>query len=177
MRLSASGPTIHSTSCASAASRFAVSASSRCATVVMLSTVGLNFGVDFLGGTLIGSPSRPEADMGDIRADAERARLRRGRGAGIRHCRRGDLDARRHPAGGEAAQQSPWCRRRAMRTFGDGYEFRRVEPVGPQVSGELVDRHHRRRALASSRSWSISGSASSGSSRSARSSARCTTSC
>jgi preprotein translocase subunit SecF len=99
-------------------------------------THGLNFGIDFKGGTLMELQAKSgTADVADVR---ERAT-----GLGF-----GEVEVQefggaaglslRFPIqeGGEAAQSNVVAK--ARQTFGDGYEFRRVETVGPRVSGELV---------------------------------------
>ena len=105
-------------------------------TAVMLLTGGLNFGIDFRGGTLMEIQAKSgQANVGQIRQTAE--------GFGF-----GDVEVQefgtagevslRFPIqpGGEAAQTA--VVQKARDTFGGEYEFRRVETVGPRVSGELV---------------------------------------
>ena len=105
-------------------------------TALMLFTVGLNFGIDFKGGTLMEIQAKSgQADVARIRSTAE--------GFGF-----GDVEVQefgnagevslRFPIqpGGEAGQAA--VVQKARDTFGADYEFRRVETVGPRVSGELV---------------------------------------
>ncbi|MEZ5788008.1 MAG: protein translocase subunit SecF [Xanthobacteraceae bacterium] len=104
--------------------------------IVLFFTVGLNFGIDFRGGTLIEVQSKAgPADLADIRAKIGALDL-------------GDVQLQRFGAendvliriaqqpGGEEAQQAAVAKVKA--TLGDGFEYRRVEVVGPRVSGELV---------------------------------------
>ena len=68
--------------------------------------------------------------------DRGRLRLRRRRGAGIRQRgRRLAALCRSSPA---ARRRRAPSSQKARDTFGNDYEFRRVETVGPRVSGELV---------------------------------------
>jgi preprotein translocase SecF subunit len=107
------------------------------ASLVMFFTVGLNLGIDFRGGTLIEVQSKtPVADLADIRTKLGALEL-------------GDVEVQSFGAendvliriatqpGGEAAQQQAVMR--VQQTLGaDEYTYRRVEVVGPRVSGELA---------------------------------------
>ena len=98
--------------------------------------VGLNFGIDFRGGTLIemqAKSGRPE--IAQIRTAAN------GLGFGEAEVQEfgsaGDVSMRfALQPGGEAAQQQVVVK--ARDAFAASYDFRRVETVGPRVSGELV---------------------------------------
>ncbi|KFG68795.1 protein translocase subunit SecF [Microvirga sp. BSC39] len=105
-------------------------------TAVMLLAGGLNFGIDFQGGTLMEIQARSgRADVGQIRQTAQSFGF-------------GDVEVQefgtagevslRFPIqeGGEAAQAA--VVQKARDTFSAEYDFRRVETVGPRVSGELV---------------------------------------
>jgi preprotein translocase subunit SecF len=97
---------------------------------------GLNFGIDFKGGTLmeVQAKSGP-ADLANMRATLGTLNL-------------GDVQLQQFggPAdvliriaqqpGGEQAQQQAVEKVRAA--FGDAVEYRRIEVVGPRVSGELL---------------------------------------
>jgi preprotein translocase subunit SecF len=115
---------------------FPLSAIVSVATAIMLFTIGLNFGIDFKGGTLMEIQAKSgQANVGQIRQTAE--------GFGF-----GDVEVQefgttgevsiRFPiqSGGEAAQTA--VVQKARDTFSNEYDFRRVETVGPRVSGELV---------------------------------------
>ena len=105
-------------------------------TVVMFATIGLNFGIDFKGGTLMELQAKSgQADVSQLRQAAN------GFGFGEAEVQEfgtaGGISLRfRIQPGGEAAQSA--VVQKARDTFGSDYEFRRVETVGPRVSGELV---------------------------------------
>ena len=97
---------------------------------------GFNLGIDFRGGTLIEVQSKAaSADLGAIRSTLGRLDL-------------GEVQLQRFGApsdvlirlaqqpGGEEAQQA--AVNKVKTALGDGYDYRRVEVVGPRVSGELV---------------------------------------
>jgi preprotein translocase subunit SecF len=105
-------------------------------TVVLLRTVGLNFGIDFKGGTLLELQAKSgHADVAHVRqtansfgfGDVEVQEFGNAGGLSLRFAIQ---------PGGEAAQSA--VVQKARDTFGNDYEFRRVETVGPRVSGELV---------------------------------------
>jgi preprotein translocase subunit SecF len=105
-------------------------------TVALFLTVGLNFGIDFRGGTLMELQARSgQTNVAEVRQTAV------GFGFGEVEVQEfgtaGSLSLR-FPIqpGGEAAQGA--VVQKARDTFGSEYEFRRVETVGPRVSGELV---------------------------------------
>ena len=99
-------------------------------------TVGLNFGIDFKGGTLIEMQTKGAAiDIAQIRQTAN------GLGFGEAEVQEfgsgGEVSMRfGMQPGGETAQQAVVVK--AREAFASTYEFRRVETVGPRVSGELV---------------------------------------
>ena len=104
--------------------------------VVMFLTLGMNFGIDFAGGTLLELRAKTgQADTSALRGVGDKLGL-------------GDVEVQafgndtdvtmrlRVQPGGDAAQQASVDKVKA--SIGDTYEFRRVEVVGPRVSGELV---------------------------------------
>ena len=104
--------------------------------VVLFFTLGLNFGIDFAGGTLV-----------EVRANQGLADLANLRGLGDKlglgeievQAFGGGTDATmrvRLQPGGDAAQQAAVEKVRGA--ISSDYEIRRVEVVGPRVSGELV---------------------------------------
>jgi preprotein translocase subunit SecF len=104
--------------------------------VLMFFFVGMNFGIDFAGGTQVELRAKSgAADLADLRSKAE------GLGLGPVEAQRSgaesDVTVRLNvQPGGEPGQQTAIGKLRA--TFGEAYEFRSVETVGPRVSGELV---------------------------------------
>ena len=105
-------------------------------TALMLLTIGLNFGIDFKGGTLMELQARSgRADVASIRQTAESFGF-------------GDVEVQEFGSAGEVSLRFPIqpggeagqaaVVQKARDTFSAAYEFRRVETVGPRVSGELV---------------------------------------
>jgi preprotein translocase subunit SecF len=105
-------------------------------TAVLFLTHGLNFGIDFKGGTLIELQAKSgDANVGHVRQIAHafgfgETEVQEFGNAGGLSLRFG------MQPGGEAAQAG--VVQKARSTFENEYEFRRVETVGPRVSGELV---------------------------------------
>ena len=104
--------------------------------VLMFILVGVNFGIDFAGGTLLElRATSGMADLAHLRAAGDSLGLGnvevQGFGAPSDVTVRLGLQA-----GGDAAQQAAVDKLKAA--IGEGYEVRRVEVVGPRVSGELV---------------------------------------
>ena len=105
-------------------------------TVILLLTVGLNFGIDFQGGTLMEMQAKSgQRDVAAVRQTAESLGFGEvevqefGRDGGV------SLRFALQP-GGEAAQGL--VVQKAREAFSAAYDFQRVEAVGPRVSGELV---------------------------------------
>ncbi|MBV9261926.1 MAG: protein translocase subunit SecF, partial [Pseudolabrys sp.] len=115
---------------------FPVSALLSMFAIVLFFTHGLNFGIDFKGGTLmeVQSKSGP-ADLAKMRSTLGTLGL-------------GEVQLQQFGAptdvliriaeqpGGDAAQQEAVGKVRAA--LGDSVDYRRVEVVGPRVSGELL---------------------------------------
>jgi preprotein translocase subunit SecF len=115
---------------------FPFSALASVVTVVLFLTVGLNFGIDFKGGTLIELQAKDgKADIAALRhtlesfvvGEVEAQEFGNGEGVSLRY---------QSQPGGEQAQSDAVKKARAA--LETKYEFRRVETVGPRVSGELV---------------------------------------
>ena len=99
-------------------------------------TVGMNYGIDFKGGTIIEIKTDGPADIGAIRSELSALNL-------------GDVQVQEFGApddilirveeqpGGELAQQTVVQNVRTI-FADDNVDFRRVEVVGPRVSGELA---------------------------------------
>lgn len=115
---------------------FPISALLSIVAIVLYFTHGMNFGIDFRGGTLleIQQKSGP-ADIAALRSQLGNLGL-------------GDVQLQQfggpsdvliriaEQAGGDQAQQAAVQKVRS--TLGDSVEYRRVEVVGPRVSGELL---------------------------------------
>ncbi len=96
---------------------------------------GLNYGIDFKGGTLIEIQAKSgRVDMAQTRATLERLKLGE---IQLQEFGKGEVLIRiAQQPGGETAQQVVVGKVRAA--LGDGVEYRRVEVVGPRVSQELL---------------------------------------
>lgn len=102
--------------------------------VVLLATRGLNYGIDFKGGTLVEIRTESGVAIGELRS-----RLA-GLGLGeiaLQEFGSEDVFLLRieRQQGGEQGQLQAITQIKAA--LGSGIEYRRVEVVGPQVSGEL----------------------------------------
>ena len=104
--------------------------------VLSFFTISMNFGIDFTGGTLIEMQAKSgKADIGSVReaaldlalGDVEVQGFGEQGGVSIRFGLQ---------PGGERGQQI--AMEKVKSVFEGSYEFRRIEVVGPRVSGELV---------------------------------------
>lgn len=104
--------------------------------VITFLTLGMNFGIDFAGGTLMELRAKSgTADLVDLRGIGDKLGLGDVEVQGFGNESDATIRVRVQP-GGDAAQQAAVDRVKAAL---DGkWEFRRVEVVGPRVSGELV---------------------------------------
>jgi preprotein translocase subunit SecF len=103
--------------------------------------VSMNFGIDFTGGTLIEMQARSgKSDIHSVRQAA--TDLAVGEIEVQEFGDKGDVSIRFGLQPGASEQEREKAQQAAMerfkQTFGKDYEFRRVEVVGPRVSGELV---------------------------------------
>lgn len=115
---------------------FGIAGALALASMVGFLTVGLNLGIDFQGGSIIEVKARSgTADIGEIRDRLSELNLGEVQAQGF-----GDpasvLIRIQAQEGGENAEQSAITLVRGE--LEDAYEFRRVEVVGPAVSGELT---------------------------------------
>ncbi|PJI43990.1 protein translocase subunit SecDF [Ciceribacter selenitireducens] len=115
---------------------FGIAGALSLASLVGFMTVGLNLGIDFQGGSIIEVKARSgTADIGEIRDRLSELNLGEVQAQGF-----GDpasvLIRIQAQEGGENAEQSAITLVRGE--LEDAYEFRRVEVVGPAVSGELT---------------------------------------
>lgn len=104
--------------------------------IIMFFTWGMNFGIDFSGGILIELRAKTgQADMAQLRGLGEHLKIGAIEVQGFGNA--GDVSMRLGPqTGGDQALQATVAKLKTA--VGEGYEFRRVESVGPRVSGELV---------------------------------------
>jgi len=96
---------------------------------------GLNFGIDFRGGTLIEIQTKGDADIPKLRSQLG--------GLGLGDVQIQEFGAANEvlirieqQAGGEDKQQNAIAK--VKESLGETVEYRRVEVVGPKVSGELI---------------------------------------
>lgn len=118
---------------------YAISIAGVLLSVVLVSTKGLNFGIDFRGGILVEVGTPAPADLGQMRA------LLGGLGLGdVQLQEFGDERTvlvriqRQEGAEGEQIQAVNVVREALSAEIGEGISFRRVEYVGPRVSQELL---------------------------------------
>ncbi|WP_374307399.1 protein translocase subunit SecF [Methylocella sp.] len=107
--------------------------------VTLFLTLGVNFGIDFSGGTLIELRAKSGvADLAQLRAEAHALNLGdvEVQGFGQPSDVTFRFGVQHGPLGEAAEQQAAVSRVRAA--LGDAYEIRRIEVVGPRVSNELV---------------------------------------
>jgi SecD/SecF fusion protein len=104
--------------------------------IVLFLAWGMNYGIDFKGGTLVELKSRTEvADLASLRATL--GGLNIGEVQVQEFGAPNDVLVRVGSQGaGDSAEQSVEAKLRAA--LSEEYEFRRVEVVGPTVSGELA---------------------------------------
>lgn len=103
--------------------------------LVLFFTLGLNYGVDFKGGSMIEVQSRSgPADLAALRADLGRLGLGNVQIQTFGAPNDVLIRVEQQP-GGDAAQQE--ALKKVVDTLGDQYVQRRVEVVGPVVSSEL----------------------------------------
>ena len=115
---------------------FPGSAAALLASLILFGTFGLNFGIDFVGGSLIEYQAKAErADIGAVRERLATLDL-----GDVQVQEFGDpreILIRVESQGGEdQAEQAALTKIKAV--MAEDYEFRRQEVVGPTVSGELA---------------------------------------
>jgi preprotein translocase subunit SecF len=115
---------------------FPISATLSIVAITLFFTHGLNFGIDFKGGTLLEVQAKSgTADIAAMRATLTALNLgdiqlqQIGGGADV-------LIRVAEQPGGDAAQQEAVTKVRGA--LGESVDYRRVEVVGPRVSGELL---------------------------------------
>jgi preprotein translocase subunit SecF len=115
---------------------FPFSAAMSVLAVVLFFGVGMNFGIDFKGGTLIELMAKgPSADVAAVRDTADTLGFGEVEVQEFGDGREISVRVELQP-GGEQGQQTVVAKMREA--FAGDYDFRRIEVVGPRVSGELV---------------------------------------
>lgn len=108
------------------------------ASIALFFTMGLNFGIDFRGGTMIEARTPEAADLGTIRSVTGALGL-----GDVAVQEFGDprdvlIRVETQPGDGDDQMAVVGQVQEAVAAAIPGTEFRRVEVVGPKVSGELV---------------------------------------
>jgi preprotein translocase subunit SecF len=115
---------------------FPVSAMLSIVAITLFFTHGLNFGIDFKGGTLMEVRAKTgAADIGSMRAKLNALGLGEVQLQQFGGPEEVLIRVAEQP-GGDAAQQEAVSKVRGA--LGDSVDYRRVEVVGPRVSGELL---------------------------------------
>jgi preprotein translocase subunit SecF len=116
---------------------FPISAALSILAIVLFFTHGLNFGIDFKGGTLLEVQSKSgPADIGAMRTTLSNLGLGEVQLQQIGSAQTDVLIRVAEQPGGDKAQQEAVTKVRGA--LGDSVDYRRVEVVGPRVSGELL---------------------------------------
>jgi len=108
------------------------------ASLVSLATRGLNFGLDFTGGTLIEVVYQKEVDLSDVRKTLAQAGFDQAVVQSFGTL--SDIVIRLPSQGNESNAQISTRVLQALRSGGAGVDMRRVEYVGPQVGNELKEK-------------------------------------
>lgn len=113
---------------------FVFSIASSLAVVGLAYVKDFNYGIDFMGGSLIEVQAKgPQADSGDVRARLSDLNLGE---IQVQAYGERELMIRLQTQEGDNAEQS--AMQLVRDTLGADYDFRRIEVVGPTVSGELA---------------------------------------
>lgn len=114
---------------------FAFSILLGCVSIALFAAIGLNYGIDFKGGTLIEAKTQGPADLAAMRAKLDALHIGE---ASLQNF--GDqtevLIRLPEQPGGDAGQQK--AIRLAREALGPGIDYRRTEIVGPTVGAELI---------------------------------------
>lgn len=104
--------------------------------VVLFVVIGLNYGIDFAGGTLMEMRAKQGiADLTELRALGDKLQLGEVEVQAFGNGNDVSLRVRLQPGGDEGQQAAV---RKIQAAVTEKYEIRRTEVVGPRVSGELV---------------------------------------
>jgi preprotein translocase subunit SecF len=114
---------------------FAFSGALALASVVLFLTQGLNYGIDFSGGTIIEARTQGPADLAQMRASLDGLGLGDVQLQGFGAPNEVLLRLQRQP-GDDKMQEAAVAKVKAK--LGTSVEYRRTEVVGPTVGGELI---------------------------------------
>src|SRR5271155_5669571 len=104
--------------------------------IVLFLTVGLNYGIDFVGGTLIEVRSTTgPANLAEMRQKLDALHLGDASLQGFGPSTDVLIRLPRQPGGDAPQERAVQLVRQAL---GSSVEYRRIEVVGPSVGGELV---------------------------------------
>ncbi|MCC2096273.1 MAG: protein translocase subunit SecF [Hyphomicrobiales bacterium] len=104
--------------------------------VVLFLSIGLNYGIDFSGGTLLELRAKSgKAELSELRSLGEKLSLGELEVQAFGNGQDVSVRVRLQPGGDEAQQAAVQKLQAAVQ---DKYEVRRSEVVGPRISGELV---------------------------------------
>ncbi len=119
---------------------FGVSLAGTLATIGLLLVVGLNFGIDFMGGILMEVRAKQAIDLGTLRSGLGALGLGEVALQGFGEATDVLIRLQRQE-GDDTAQQraAELAKTELTKLLGADVEFRRVEFVGPQVSSELIE--------------------------------------
>jgi preprotein translocase subunit SecF len=116
---------------------FTLSVALNLLTIILLATLGLNFGIDFRGGTVVEIRTQQPADIAALRTTIGGLGLGEPQIQGFGTPNDVLIRLAEQP-GGEKAQQDAVAKVRTA--LGPNVEFRRTEVVGGTVSGELLEK-------------------------------------
>ncbi len=115
---------------------FALSLLLTLSSIVLFATQGLNYGIDFVGGTLLQVRVSPgPADLARMRQKLDALRLGEASLQGFGSTSDVLIRLPRQP-GGDAAQER--AVEAAKQALGPGVDYRRTEVVGPSIGSELI---------------------------------------
>jgi preprotein translocase subunit SecF len=114
---------------------FALSAVLTIGSIVLFLTHGLNYGIDFVGGTIIEARTSGPADLGKLRADLDGLGLGEVQLQGFGAPDEVLIRLQRQPGDDKAQEHAVNV---VKQKLGDSVQYRRTEVVGPTVGGELI---------------------------------------
>jgi preprotein translocase subunit SecF len=114
---------------------FALSGILAIGSIVLVLTQGLNYGIDFSGGTIIEARTHGPADIAKMRADLDTLGLGDVMLQGFGAPDEVLIRLQRQPGGNEAQEAAV---EKVRANLGNSVEYRRVEVVGPTVGNELI---------------------------------------